>query len=92
MSDFPISQPNALSSSRWRSFNENHLSAVQEKIWLNLVFDQYPDDFVSCANTSSEVKTASQDPETCKMAYEYEWEHIYDRKVYIPISCCKCVE
>ena len=48
--------------------------------------------FVSCSNTSSEVKTASQGPETCKMAYEYEWEHIYDRKVYIPISCCKCVE
>jgi hypothetical protein len=45
VSDFPISQPNALSSSRWRIFNENHLSAVQEKIWLNLVFDQYPDDF-----------------------------------------------
>jgi len=45
VSDFPLSQPNALSSSRWRSFNENHFSAVQEKIWLNLVVDQYPDDF-----------------------------------------------
>jgi hypothetical protein len=47
---------------------------------------------VACSNSSSEVKTANQNPETCKMAYEYEWEHIYDRKVYIPIACCKCVE
>jgi len=45
VSDFPLSQTNALSSSRWRSFNENHFAAVQEKILLNLVFDQYPDDF-----------------------------------------------
>jgi len=45
VSDFPVSQPNALSSYLWRSFNENYLSAVQEKILLNLVFDQYPDDF-----------------------------------------------
>jgi len=30
-----------------RSSNENYLSALQEKVWLNLVLDQCPDYFGS---------------------------------------------
>jgi hypothetical protein len=45
VSDFPVSQHKVLSSSCRRSLNENYPSALQEKVWLNLVLDQYPDYF-----------------------------------------------